>query len=267
MNLLRRINEDPEKKDNVYIRTFYTGFGRPDNRSWLGFHDGVSNIESKDRFKAISINNSDLPVGDRWTANGTYLAFLRIAINLDLWEKIPKVKQERIVGRDKISGCPLIGIDEKTGNNIVVRGCPSPGTFEVTEEANKIFREHPVYGSQRSQYGPVSDNKLEKSHIGRVYKKGSHDSESYRIFRQGYEFLEAIGSATVIRAGLNFVSFQRAPDRLHNILIHGLGASEFGGGTEQGKEKDGLLSVRAAGMYFVPPSETKEQFPGESIFE
>ena len=29
------------------MRSFFTGFNRPDGRSWLGFHDGVSNIRTQ----------------------------------------------------------------------------------------------------------------------------------------------------------------------------------------------------------------------------
>ena len=45
------------KKQPLKFSEFYTGFQRDDGRSWLGFHDQVSNLETaKDRLDAIAIN-------------------------------------------------------------------------------------------------------------------------------------------------------------------------------------------------------------------
>src|SRR4029079_8500247 len=50
-------------KDNSYdvsITKFYDGFRREDNRNWMGFHDGVSNIKYEERKDIIAINASQV---------------------------------------------------------------------------------------------------------------------------------------------------------------------------------------------------------------
>jgi deferrochelatase/peroxidase EfeB len=223
---------------------------------------------TSERLGAIAINKNSVPLNDSWTINGTYLAFIRIAIDLDIWDKIARKYQERIVGRDKITGCPLIGVD-KNDNNILMRGCPIPGTFEVVEKGNETFRTHPPYGDQKNLHG-ISDLTLTQSHIGRAYKIDkvpSWDKRSSRIFRQGYDFLESINTSPFIRAGLNFMSFQGSTRRLSGILKYGLGKINFGGDPEKPFfSENKLLSVRAAGMFLVPPYDERDAFPGQKIF-
>ena len=91
----------------LVMTKFFTGFQRNDGRSWLGFHDEVSNLRpGKERKRTIFIDRSNnaLRHRDLWTVGGTYLAFLRIEIDLDLWNRIDRQHQEFIVGRNKISG-------------------------------------------------------------------------------------------------------------------------------------------------------------------
>ena len=79
-------------KGGITFTTFFTGFQRDDSRTWLGFHDEVSNMKnSTERRKAIVIDrvNNDLIHQDFWTA-GDYLAFLRIEIDLHKWEQIKR---------------------------------------------------------------------------------------------------------------------------------------------------------------------------------
>lgn len=267
--VLRKINKEQET-DTVYLRTFFPGFARPDSRGWLGFHEGVSNIRSQDRLKAITVNGNEVTSRDEWTISGTYLAFLRIVVNFDRWENTAVDEQERIVGRDKITGCPIAEVSNINGQNIIVHGCPVPGTMEITEDGNEPFREHPPYGIRWNPQMHVSDDVLKKSHIGRMYERPAYygqGPEPDRIFRQGYEFLEPTSSPSGFRAGLNFISYQSSPIKLHNILTKGLGKANFGGPeTTNGPEKDKLLSVIAAGLFLVPPLTTNELFPGERIF-
>ena len=42
------------------MRSFFTGFNRPDGSGWLGFHDGVSNIRVSERLKRIQIDKRNL---------------------------------------------------------------------------------------------------------------------------------------------------------------------------------------------------------------
>jgi deferrochelatase/peroxidase EfeB len=268
-------NIEPSKRI-LNFTEFFTGFQRDDCRSWLGFHDQVSNIDTlNERKEAIFIDrrNNNLAPRDFWTDGGTYLAFLRTAINLEIWEKIEHNRQEIIIGRDKLTGIPLAGIDKK-GNPITTEDCPPVSEIRSYD---KRFHDHPDYFSKPrlSKMSAVDENasiqRLSQSHIGRV-RHVNHlragNIASRRIFRQGFDFVQPVyqNSNMKLMVGLNFVSFQNDPGRLFFILTdpNWLGNTNFGGPGQIYGMAD-LLSVLAAGVFFVPPNE--KSFPGASIFQ
>jgi deferrochelatase/peroxidase EfeB len=268
-------NIEPSKRI-LNFTTFFTGFQRDDTRSWLGFHDQVSNIDTlNERKDAIFIErrNNNLAPRDFWTEGGTYLAFLRTAINLDIWEKIEHKQQEIIIGRDKLTGVPLAGIDKK-GNPLRREDCPAVSEIRSYDER---FHDHPDYFSKPRlcKMNAVDENasiqRLSQSHIGRVRHLNHLNAgniASRRIFRQGFDFVEPLYNnlGMHLMVGLNFLSFQNDPGRLFFILTdpNWLGNTNFGGtGDFYGMED--LLSVLAAGVFFVPPAE--KSFPGASIFQ
>jgi deferrochelatase/peroxidase EfeB len=87
--------------------------------------------------------------------------------------------------------------------------------------------------------------------------------ETFRIFRQGYPYLEP-HPTEAFRVGLNFVSFQNSPQRLIGMLTSDtwLGGTNFGGLGEGAPPDIQLLTAYAAGMFFVPPVATHDRFPG-----
>jgi Dyp-type peroxidase family len=250
--------------EGLYIRKFYTGFNRPDSRAWLGFYDGISNIQSSEREAVISINQTNLVPNDLWTLSGTYLAFIRMNIDIEKWNNTEEKIQERIVGRDKDTGCPIIGV--RDGENILVPGCPIYGTDSVTQYGNQIFR------SVSSKYGQIYDPQiklLEHSHMNRMidgFTKLDSKGEQSRIFRQGYDFLDPSDNYPYYSAGLNFISFQNNLEKVHNLL-------KFGFTSTQGSDKDKLdfeltefLTVESAGLFLVPPYSSENKFPGSILF-
>ena len=244
------------------ISGLYTGFQRADRRNWLGFHDGVSNIKSQDRPQVISIGPRYMIPKDRWTLNGTYLAFLRIAINLEKWEETSISDQEIIIGRDKLTGCPLIGVD-KNGKPIKDPRCPIPGTSEVIDRGNEYFREHQAYRVE------TQGKKLQYSHIGRARPKDQvpiWDKKSSRIFRQGFEYLSNSNGDSGLDLGLNFISFQNTPERLYRALTYQHKVLEKSVGYTPLPNLDQFMSVIVAGIFFVPPINQGEPFPGSGIF-
>jgi deferrochelatase/peroxidase EfeB len=268
------LNVPPRR--GISLSTFFTGFQRDDCRSWLGFHDEISNMNTRERRKAIVIDrtNNDLVHQDFWTAGGTYLAFLRIEINLPIWEQIKRSDQEILIGRDKLDGIPLVGID-KNGNPIKIPGCRP---FSEVRSFDKRFHDHPNYFKRPSaginMRTKIDTNSsirfLSQSHIGRtrhIDHIKSLDPASRRIFRQGFDFIEPSydDSTEPLRVGLNFISFQNDPTRLLFILTdpNWLGNSNFAGTGDIPGMKD-FLSVKACGIFFVPPNELP--FPGASIF-
>jgi len=236
------------------LTTFYLGNQRNDHRSWIDFHDGLSNLRSEDRESVIAIGPG---TDEAWAVGGTYLAFMRLAVDLVGWRRLSRSEQELAVGRDKLTGCPVVGVGED-GAPRTDPGCPVAGT-QIHETPNDgPFAEPPE----------VEDPVVRASHVQRAnhHIRPASDFGSRRIFRQGYEFLEWAGGPPGFRAGLNFVSFQDTPSRLLKMMTAGgwLGGTNFGGYEDGRPELASLLSVYGAGVYFVPPLVAGEPFPGAS---
>lgn len=239
----------------IGLTASFTGFNREDHRSWIGFHDGISNLKSGSQRKSvIAIKRAGLNAADRWTTGGTYMAFMRLAVNLGLWETFQQDAQERLVGRTKISGCPLKGISE-TGQPLPIDGCPAPGSSDVTGPLNEAFLEPP--DGVRSEALLQSHVQRANHHQGPLGRRASQ-----RFYRQGYEYFEPPVPGRPLQVGLNFVSFQEHPERLLDTLKRDgwLGATNFGG--SPGPE---LIKAYATGIYFCPAVEGVN-FPGASIF-
>jgi len=248
---------DPETgASDLELSPFYLGIQRSDRRSWIDFHDGLSNMRSDEREAAISIDGRK---GEEWIAGGTYLAFLRIAVDLVAWRKLDRRAQELLVGRDKLSGCPIVSTTE-TGEPVADSGCPVAGTQIWQAPNDPLFSEPPH----------TADPVVAQSHVQRANHHGEGVGPSgRRFFRQGYEFLEWQAEAPGFRAGLNFVSFQDTPERLMGTLRGEgwLGRVNFGGDpAAQPPGMERLLSVHAAGVFLVPPRRTPERFPGAGVF-
>jgi len=234
------------------LTTFYLGNQRNDRRSWIDFHDGLSNLRSEDRESVIAIGPG---TDEAWTVGGTYLAFLRLAVDLVGWRRLERRDQELAVGRDKLSGCPIVAADDDGLHTDP--GCPVAGT-QISQSANDVpFAEPPA---------DIDGDGVRASHVQRAnhHIRPASDSGSRRIFRQGYEFLEWADVPPGFRAGLNFVSFQDTPGRILKMLTAGswLGATNFGGDEAAHPELASLLSVYAAGVYFAAPVVDGEPFPG-----
>ena len=244
------------------ISGLYQGFQREDKRNWLGFHDGVSNLKMHERPYVILINSRHLSSQDKWTTYGTYLAFIRISIDLERWEGATVKQQERIIGRHKLTGCPLIKLDID-GNPVKDSRCPVPGTTEIIDRGNEYFRDHPPYGI-------TNESKiLQHSHIGStrpIDQIPFWDKKSLRIYRQGFEFLVPSKDPPNFDAGLNFVSFQNTPERLFRSLTYQQMIYQKGTLLPSIPKLDQFTSVLVAGIFFVPPIAQNEAFPGSQIF-
>ncbi|MBA3364899.1 MAG: Dyp-type peroxidase [Actinobacteria bacterium] len=230
----------------------FAGFGRLDGRGWLEFHDGVSNLDSSQRLETL-----EALADPAWMEGGTYMAFLRLAVDLALWRSLERSAQELIVGRDKLSGIALRSVDREGG-----RACPvvapagggDPSAVELAE-----WRDPPQ----------TTDPLLEASHVHRSNQNRASSGApgGLRIFRQGYDYLNGLGPGGPA-LGLNFVSFQSDLRALHHALyLPGwLGDANFGGPVdphEGDPPSPPLLALVAGGLYAVPP--TAEPFPGAGL--
>jgi Dyp-type peroxidase family len=237
------------------IVTFHGGFNRRDDRrSWLGFFDGLSNIASQERAAVVTAVGGHPP----WMDGGTYMGVLRLDLDLRKWRGLSREHQETIIGRDKLSGCPLERIDPPL-NPVAAEGCPVLGHGRAPEKF--------VDPAPASVRQPL----LRQSHIHRANPNSSEPGrrEYNRIFRQGYEFVETLGDGR-LRLGVNFVSFQGDLSSLTNILMTPgwLGDVNFGGPAHARpgalEPVQGLVRVIAGGYYAVPPDATP--FPGADAF-
>ena len=240
------------------MTTFYIGAQRSDRRSWIDFHDGLSNMDSAERSEAITIKPG--VADEEWCAGGSYLAFLRLAVDLPAWRALDRRQQELLVGRDKLTGCPLTGVDSD-GKPQADPACPVGGTQIFEQPNDAAFAEPP----------PTEDPVVLASHVQRAnhHRGPASDPGSRRIFRQGYEFLEWADGPPGFRAGLNFVSFQDTTDRLIKMLTatSWLGDVNFGGDPDaMPAGMSALLRVFAGGVFLVPPAEADGTLPGASLF-
>ena len=150
--------------------------GKDTVRNLLGFKDGTANLPVSDSAlmdRVVWVQaGSDEPT---WTAGGSYHV-VRIIRNLvERWDRTPLAEQQRIIGRDKMSGAPL-------GMN----------------------NEHdvPAYASE-----PKDENVPLDAHI-RLANPRTKESETSLILRRGYNFSRGISAAGQLDMGLLFVRFQ-----------------------------------------------------------
>jgi len=254
----------PKGKPALEIHAVYGGSQRDDLRSWLDFHDGISNIADDEREGVIMIRRPS-PAGaepdpDAWTYGGSYLAFMRLYIDLEKWRAQGATKQAALVGRDKLTGCPLID------DNDAFPGCtPS----KPLKDASPAVLEK---GHALSEAIDLSHIQRARHHIG-PHGAAAHTAaaaavKERRIFRQGYPFLETLESCPGHRVGTNFVSFQWSPGVVTEILgvDSWLGRTNFGGDSEGSDSQVSFVKARAAGFFLVPPRKPPtgtERFPGE----
>jgi len=237
------------------VVTSFHGFNRDDRRSWIDFFDGINNIEPHQRRVAIEVTQDD----PSWLKGGTYMAFLRLALDLASWRRLSREHQEILVGRDKLTGYPLEKVHQEPNKGLVPTasaGCPFAG---------KPLRS-PAYTDPPRPENPL----LQASHIYRAnpYRHAQDGNAANRIFRQGYEFLEPLEEGR-LRVGLNFVSFQRSLLIFKQILSFWgwMGDVNFGGPRDPNPGEPSplpLAAVIAGGYYAVPPKD--DPFPGASIF-
>ena len=208
-----------EGEPALEIVAVFSGSQRDDGRSWIDFHDGLSNLSPSERAEAIVIRAGSDPPSAAWTINGSYLAFIRLGINLAIWRDLTDTKQERLVGRDKLTGCPLVSFGEDEDEpGSPAAGCPIPGA--LTAEGDIPFRDPPPITDPDTV---AAETHMRRTNQRNVTPDGVHvpasDVTSFRIFRQGYPYLEP-HSTEPFRVGLNFVSFQNSPQRLIGMLAY-----------------------------------------------
>lgn len=192
-------------------------------------------------------------------AGGTYLAFLRLGIDLTAWRSFPRSQQELLVGRDKLTGAPLTGARRTPDGRVEPIAAPSPAEIGA------------ALGPEHIDPPQVTDPLIEASHVHRANQNRASASTAggLRMFRQGYDFLDDLGPDGP-SLGLTFISFQRDLAVIQHLLhLSGwLGDVNFGGRAHREPGEPGppaFVTLRDGGLYAVPSK--AEPFPGVALLE
>ncbi len=184
------------------LRYTQQGFGRTSStsrsqgtpRNLLGFKDGTDDIRAEETGAMNDFVWVQPGDGPEWMTGGTYLIVRRIKILFDVWDTTTLEDQQRVIGREKLSGAPLGSRSEYDSVDLQATG-PN-GELLIPADAH-------------------------------IRLASPQNNNGQRILRRGYSYSEAVepGSGE-IDAGLFFIAFQRSPSRQFIPLQRHLAASD-----------------------------------------
>jgi deferrochelatase/peroxidase EfeB len=163
-------------------------------RNLMGFKDGTRNLNVDDagQMKRFVWVGDDEP--QRWFRGGTYVVARRIRMLIESWDRTALGEQQRVIGREKVSGAPLGGRAELDTPDLAQTSPDGATGIDVD------------------------------AHI-RLAAPQVNDGQ--RILRRGYAYTDGIDPRTgLLDAGLFFVAFQRDPERQFVALQRRLGAND-----------------------------------------
>jgi deferrochelatase/peroxidase EfeB len=174
-------------------RTSSTSRGQPTPRNLIGFKDGTENIRAEEEGALSDYVWAQGSDGPSWLVGGTYLIARRIKILFDVWDGTTLEGQQRVIGREKLTGAPLGAVHEYDALDLEVE---QGGERVIPSDAHVRLASPQLNAGQR-------------------------------ILRRGYSYSEGIEAGTgEIDAGLFFIAFQRSPARQFIPIQRRLAASD-----------------------------------------
>ncbi len=145
-------------------------------RDLLGFKSGTNNVRrGRDLDRHVGVSARDRS----WMVGGTYLVVRRIRVNLAVWSRLSPTRQERVIGRHKLSGAPLGGRREF-----------DPLPLEAVAGGQPVI--------------PVDSH-------SRLASPSANGGAT--MLRRSYNYNDGVGGDGTRDAGLIFLAFQRDPRR------------------------------------------------------
>lgn len=195
------------------------GFQRSDGTEPFGYKDGVRNVARNARGKVVYVDRDRFPEEPPWAENGTYLAFMRITQNVDMFNTIAPDEQDRIVGR--------------------------------TRDGRRL--DLPIGSDTRTEPEMAPDVPPLSSHVRHAGPRGAGRDE-IQIFRRGLPFIET-GTDGTVRTGLQFASFQASLDHFRVVFNRWMLNRNFpppGSGRQDELFERGLVTIDRWGFFVVP---------------
>ena len=168
---------------------------------------------------SVFVDRDVYPEEPPWAENGTYLAYLRIPQNIDVFNALDPATQDTIMGRSR------------EGRRL-----------DLPEDAD-LRNEPAIEGEVPSR----------SSHVRKAGPRGA-ERDTVQIFRRGLPFIETAADGSVTR-GLHFASFQASLDNFRVVFNRWMLNPNFpppAPGRQDELFQQGLVSIQRAGFYFVP---------------
>lgn len=163
-----------------FARTASTSVVQVTTRNLMGFKDGTDNIrmeETGELERFVWVQAGD---GPAWMSGGTYLVARRIRMLLEGWDALTLEQQQRVIGRDKLTGAPLGRAREY--DRIDLQATLPNGELAIPTDAH-------------------------------IRVTSPETNQGQRILRRGYSYAEPIEpDSGELDAGLFFIAFQRNPE-------------------------------------------------------
>jgi len=204
------------------------------HRNLMGFKDGTMNPDTNDP-KVMNQFIWAGPEGSAWMRGGTYMVVRHIRIALEHWDKMKRSFQEQVVGREKYSGAPLGGQNEK--DKLDLSANDKDGNPVIPENSHvRLSAPDENNGVQILRRAYSFDNNL------------SFTAERWPPWRQGME----------MDAGLLFICYQKDPQKGFVPLFEKMSRFDM---------MNQFLTHVGSGIFACPPGAKPGKYIGQELFE